>query len=77
MKKVLALSMLAVFFMSTSVSTVFAADLVGNSNSMKYHYTYCKWAKKIAPSHRVSFSSGSEAIAAGYVPCKVCKPPVK
>ncbi len=50
---------------------------VGSKNSTKYHYTWCKWAKKISPRNRVTFKSAKEAQDSGYVPCKVCKPPVK
>ena len=49
---------------------------VGSKNSNKYHYTWCKWAKKINPNNKVTFNSAKEAQASGYVPCKVCKPPV-
>lgn len=50
---------------------------VGSKNSTKYHYTWCKWAKKINPNNKVTFNSAQEAQAAGYIPCKVCKPPMK
>lgn len=50
---------------------------VGSKNSNKYHYTWCRWAQRIKPSNIVVFESPEEAIAAGYIPCKVCKPPVK
>jgi len=50
---------------------------VGSKNSTKYHYTWCKWAQKINPNNKVVFNSAQEAQAAGYIPCKVCKPPMK
>ena len=50
---------------------------VGSSKSNKYHYTWCRWAKKINDSNLVIFNSVEEARNAGYVPCKVCKPPAK
>jgi len=50
---------------------------VGSKNSTKYHYTWCKWAQRIKPSNMVVFNSPEEATGAGYVPCKVCKPPIK
>ena len=50
---------------------------VGSKNSTKYHYTWCKWAQKINPNNKVVFNSAQEAQAAGYIPCKVCKPPIK
>lgn len=48
---------------------------VGSAKSNKYHYPSCQWAQKIAPSNLVTFSSSAEARAAGYVACKVCRPP--
>jgi methylphosphotriester-DNA--protein-cysteine methyltransferase len=50
---------------------------VGSKNSTKYHYTWCRWAQKINPDNKVVFNSVKETQAAGYIPCKVCKPPVK
>jgi len=57
----------------------FAADYkyVGSAKSDKYHYPTCEWAKKIKPENLVTFKSAKEAQDAGYVPCKVCKPPLK
>lgn len=43
----------------------------------KYHYPDCKWALKIKSENLVTFKSAKEALAAGYVPCKVCRPPTK
>lgn len=48
---------------------------VGSIKSNKYHYPDCEWAKKIKPSNRIWFSSPADAMAHGYVPCKVCNPP--
>lgn len=50
---------------------------VGSINSNKYHYTWCRWAKKIKPQNLIVFSSVKEAKSKGYVPCKVCMPPGK
>jgi micrococcal nuclease len=50
---------------------------VGSANSNKYHYPDCKWAKKISRKNLVIFKSANEALKAGYVPCKFCKPPMK
>ncbi|SHJ14890.1 stalk domain-containing protein [Desulfofundulus thermosubterraneus] len=47
---------------------------IGNSNSKKFHRPDCQWAQKIAPQNRVEFRSREEAVKAGYVPCKVCRP---
>ena len=45
-------------------------------NSNKYHYPSCRWAQKIKSENLVKFNSPEEAVKAGYVPCKVCKPPL-
>lgn len=47
---------------------------VGSINGNKYHSLDCEWAAKIKPENEVWFSSKEEAEAAGYVPCKVCRP---
>lgn len=49
--------------------------VVGSVNSDKYHYPWCRWAKKISPQNKVTFSSPEEARKKGYKPCKVCGPP--
>jgi methylphosphotriester-DNA--protein-cysteine methyltransferase len=56
-----------------------AADFkyVGSKNSDKYHFPDCKWAKKISPKNLITFNTAQEAVKAGFVPCKVCKPPTK
>jgi hypothetical protein len=54
-----------------------AGEYVASKHSNKYHYVWCKWAKKINPDNLIVFHTAKEAQAAGYVPCKVCKPPVK
>lgn len=51
-----------------------AAQYVGATTTGKFHYTSCRWANKIRSDHRVYFETRDEAIAAGYVPCKVCAP---
>lgn len=49
---------------------------VGSKNSDKYHITSCQWAKRINPDNLVSFDSPEAARKEGYIPCKVCKPPL-
>lgn len=62
-----------------AASILLAADYkyVGSRRSNKYHYPWCQWAKKINPHNLVTFRSVKEAQEAGYIPCKVCKPPLK
>src|SRR6266540_2883674 len=50
-------------------------QLVGSSQSNKYHRPDCVWAQKISPANLVTFKSPEEAQSRGYVPCKVCNPP--
>jgi methylphosphotriester-DNA--protein-cysteine methyltransferase len=50
---------------------------VGSAKSNKYHYPSCRWAQKIHSKDLVTFNSAEDALGAGYIPCKVCKPPVK
>lgn len=50
---------------------------VGSAKSNRYHYHSCEWALKIHPDNLVTFRSAKQALEAGYVPCKVCKPPIK
>ena len=65
--------------LKVNVHTVKADQLqviyVGSIKSNKYHYQYCKWARKINRANLVVFNSPTEALSQGYVPCKVCKPP--
>ncbi len=63
---------ISLFLVSASISLEFW----GSKHSNKYHYPTCRWAKKIKPYNLVIFESPEEAIEAGYIPCKVCKPPL-
>jgi methylphosphotriester-DNA--protein-cysteine methyltransferase len=47
------------------------------ANSNKYHYPSCRWARKFRAENLAVFPSAKDALGAGYVPCKVCKPPGK
>ena len=51
-----------------------AADYLGNTKSMKFHYYNCSTIKHPDAPHFVPFNSREEAIAAGYVPCQRCHP---
>ncbi len=73
MKKFLA-AIVAVLVVTAAFATVFAANYVGNANSRKFHVGNCASVGKMKPANRVNFNSRDEAIAAGYVPCKRCKP---
>jgi methylphosphotriester-DNA--protein-cysteine methyltransferase len=75
-KRLLAL-LLVVTFALASISLATDYQFVGSKKSDKYHYPSCEWAQKIKPENLVTFTSAQEALKAGYVPCKVCRPPTK
>jgi methylphosphotriester-DNA--protein-cysteine methyltransferase len=79
MKEIRILIAIIVLTIFSIVFLSLAADFkyVGSKNSNKYHNPECKWAKKISAKNLVTFKSAQEALKAGYVPCKVCKPPTK
>jgi len=47
------------------------------AKSNKYHYPTCRWAQKFRSENPASFHSAKDALGAGYIPCKVCNPPIK
>lgn len=64
----------AIIIFTASMTTVFAAGYVGNSNSKKFHHPTCSAAAKIRPANKVALNSREDAVRRGYVPCKICKP---
>jgi O-6-methylguanine DNA methyltransferase len=46
----------------------------GSDTTHIFCYPTCRHAQRITTSHRITFRSGAQAIAAGYRPCKVCRP---
>ena len=71
MRKILIAAVLVLILVPFAMT----AEFWGSKNSNKYHYPSCRWAQKINPSNLVTFQSPEEAREAGYIPCKVCKPP--
>ena len=53
------------------------AYYVGSKNSDVYHYPSCHYVDRINPENLIYFDTPEDAIAAGYRPCKACKPPTK
>lgn len=47
---------------------------VGSTDSDKYHYPTCRWAKKILKENEIWFDTIEEAKEHGYKPCEVCNP---
>lgn len=70
---------IVLIFAIAATTILIAAEYkyVGSKKSNKYHYPSCRWAKKIKPNNLVTFQSAKEAQKAGYIPCKVCRPPLK
>jgi methylphosphotriester-DNA--protein-cysteine methyltransferase len=67
-----------VFFLFILRKTAAANDkYVVPAKSNKYHYPSCRWAQKFRSQDMVTFHSPDDALGAGYIPCKVCKPPGK
>ena len=50
---------------------------VGDKMSKKYHLSSCELVNNIQDANRMFFSSVANALARGYTPCKLCKPPDK
>ncbi|HLH73635.1 MAG TPA: methylated-DNA--[protein]-cysteine S-methyltransferase [Chloroflexota bacterium] len=48
---------------------------VGSDTTRIYCYPTCCYARQVTEQHRMTFRSEEEAIALGYRPCKVCRPP--
>lgn len=59
---------------SASHSSSDSGSYVGNANSGKFHVPGCGSVGKMSEKNKVFFSSRSEAINQGYVPCKRCNP---
>ena len=48
---------------------------MGAKNSTIYHQPNCTLIRKVNPLDRKMFNSVKAAVNAGYLPCKICKPP--
>ena len=70
--KRLTLSFLAVLVLAAAVLA--APGYIASARKIPFHVVTCKWAKKIAPSNAVYYTTREEAIQDGHRPCKVCKP---
>lgn len=51
-----------------------ARPVVGNRSLGIYHLPDCDWAARVPARQRADFDSPASAHAAGYRPCRVCKP---
>lgn len=73
MKKILSAILIGIIFFA-GVSAVFAFGYVGNMNTKRFHRPDCRSVNEMHPNNKTPIGSREEAIAAGYVPCKRCKP---
>lgn len=73
MKKFFA-AIITLIVTTTAFATVLASNYIGNSNTGKFHYADCSSVDKMNPAHKVGFNTRDEAVNAGYIPCKRCKP---
>lgn len=75
MKKKLLLLMSILMLVGIMASSVaLGSNYIGNNHSYKFHYASCNYVSRMSDHHKVYFESRAEAIEAGYVPCKVCRP---
>ena len=55
--------------------TIAVTDYVVNTNSGKFHYTWCSSVEKIKTQNRMNFNgTRDELVEMGYEPCKICEP---
>jgi len=48
----------------------------GSKKSDVYHYPSCRYVDQIKPENLIWFKDEYDAVAKGYRPCQVCKPPL-
>ena len=59
---------------TTQAEAPSTAPFIGNKGSKKVHRAGCEWGAKTSPGKRIYFNTYEEAVKAGYIPCKTCKP---
>ncbi len=75
-KVVFALAILGLFLSSFILIGDASSYFVGSKESGVYHYPGCRYVDRIKSANLIYFDTPEDAIAAGYHPCKVCKPPI-
>lgn len=76
--KIIAIVLLLTFVLLLTACTpsgeggFLTTSYIGNKNTKVFHKTSC--GNLPVAKNRVSFSSRSGAVSAGYTPCRVCKP---
>ncbi len=66
----------AIFIMVALLLSFAATALayIGNHNTYKFHHDGCRYVARMNEGNKVWFDTREEAINAGYIPCKVCRP---
>ena len=59
---------------ATTPAAVATRPVVGNRSLAIYHLPDCDWAARVPARQRANFDSPTDALDAGYRPCRVCKP---
>ncbi len=59
---------------TVKVSVPVVKGFIGDEEYKVYHKPDCKYVKFIDSGKKASFTTGAEAFAKGYIPCKFCKP---
>jgi methylphosphotriester-DNA--protein-cysteine methyltransferase len=54
--------------------TIKDTDIVASTRKKFFHRGSCEWEHKITAEHLVKYATREEAIAAGKIPCQVCRP---
>ncbi len=75
LKKILLVALILIGTMTTALAAaLFNTPYIGNANTMRFHYADCRSVDEMNPHNQVGINSREEALSAGYVPCKRCKP---
>lgn len=69
--KIIAIAAILAFILPT---IALASSYVGNTNSYKFHYASCRFAKKMKAGNKIIFNTREEAVNYGMTPCGVCRP---
>ncbi|MGB4610367.1 MAG: MBL fold metallo-hydrolase [Saccharofermentanales bacterium] len=64
----------AVLPTETPTTQPVTAPYIGNSNTGKFHHSYCSSVDQMNPANKVPIFDRNLAIDQGYVPCKRCNP---
>jgi methylphosphotriester-DNA--protein-cysteine methyltransferase len=60
--------------LTLTLATSAFADYWASARSNKFHVQQCRSVRMIKKENLISFKTKKEAVRAGYVPCKICRP---